>query len=143
MQLSEHFTYEEAIFSSTAVRLQLDNRPNDEYLDAMKIAATGLEVIRHALGDVPLHIDSWYRCPGLNRAVGGAALSAHMMGYAADFTCAAFGEPFKIVNFLAGRTEFQFDQLIQEGTWVHASFDPRQRRQILTAHFGPGGTTYS
>jgi hypothetical protein len=62
-------------------------------------------------------------------------------GYAADFISPTFGEPIKIVKALAA-TNVQFDQLIQEGTWVHVSFAPAMRRQVLTAHFVDGKVTY-
>ena len=141
-KLSEHFTLEELTFSATAQRKQIDNKPPAEVLDNMKRLAAGLEEVRAALGNKPMRINSGYRSPKLNRAVGGARLSAHMAGYAADFVCPDFGSPLKIVKALAA-TGIQFDKLIQEGTWVHISFAPEARRQLLTAHFGPNGTSYT
>ena len=140
--LSEHFTLEELTFSATAQRKQIDNKPPAEVLENMKRLAAGLEEVRAALGNKPMRINSGYRSPKLNRAVGGARLSAHMAGYAADFVCPEFGSPLKIVKALAA-TGIQFDKLIQEGTWVHISFAPEARRQLLTAHFGPNGTSYT
>ena len=141
-KLSEHFTLEELTFSATAQRKQIDNNPPAEVLENMKRLAAGLEEVRAALGNKPMRINSGYRSPKLNRAVGGARLSAHMAGYAADFVCPDFGSPLKIVKALAA-TGIQFDKLIQEGTWVHISFAPEARRQLLTAHFGPNGTSYT
>ena len=141
-KLSEHFTLEELTFSATAQRKQIDNKPPAEVLDNMKRLAAGLEEVRAVLGNKPMRINSGYRSPKLNRAVGGARLSAHMAGYAADFVCPDFGSPLKIVKALAA-TGIQFDKLIQEGTWVHISFAPEARRQMLTAHFGPNGTSYT
>ena len=141
-KLSEHFTLEELTFSATAQRKQIDNKPPAEVLENMKRLAAGLEEVRAALGNKPMRINSGYRSPRLNRAVGGARLSAHMAGYAADFVCPEFGSPLKIVKALAA-TGIQFDKLIQEGTWVHISFAPEARRQLLTAHFGPNGTSYT
>ena len=141
-KLSEHFTLEELTFSATAQRKQIDNKPPAEVLENMKRLAAGLEEVRPALGNKPMRINSGYRSPKLNRAVGGARLSAHMAGYAADFVCPEFGSPLKIVKALAA-TGIQFDKLIQEGTWVHISFAPEARRQLLTAHFGPNGTSYT
>ena len=141
-KLSEHFTLEELTFSATAQRKQIDNKPPAEVLDNMKRLAAGLEEVRAALGNKPMRINSGYRSPKLNRAVGGARLSAHMAGYAADFVCPDFGSPLKIVKALAA-TGIQFDKLIQEGTWVHISFAPEARRQLLTAHFGPNGASYT
>ena len=141
-KLSEHFTLEELTFSATAQRKQIDNKPPAEVLENMKRLAAGLEEVRAVLGNKPMRINSGYRSPELNRAVGGARLSAHMAGYAADFVCPDFGSPLKIVKALAA-TGIQFDKLIQEGTWVHISFAPEARRQLLTAHFGPNGTSYT
>ena len=141
-KLSEHFTLEELTFSATAQRKQIDNKPPADVLENMKRLAAGLEEVRAALGNKPMRINSGYRSPKLNRAVGGARLSAHMAGYAADFVCPEFGGPLKIVKALAA-TGIQFDKLIQEGTWVHISFAPEARRQLLTAHFGPNGTSYT
>ena len=131
-KLSEHFTLEELTFSATAQRKQIDNKPPAEVLENMERLAAGLEEVRAALGNKPMRINSGYRSPKLNRAVGGARLSAHMAGYAADFVCPDFGSPLKIVKALAA-TGIQFDKLIQEGTWVHISFAPEARRQLLTA----------
>ena len=141
-KLSEHFTLEELTFSATAQRKQIDNKPPAEVQDNKKRLPAGLEEVRAVLGNKPMRINSGYRSPKLNRAVGGARLSAHMAGYAADFVCPDFGSPLKIVKALAA-TGIQFDKLIQEGTWVHISFAPEARRQLLTAHFGPNGTSYT
>lgn len=141
MQLSPHFSLEELTASSTARRLGIDNTPPAEALANLAVTANGLEGVRSLLGQ-PMRIDSGFRCPALNRAVGGAKTSAHMSGYAADFVCPEFGDPLAIVKAIAA-SELPFDQVIQEGTWVHISFDPQLRRRILTAHFGPGGTTYT
>ena len=43
MNLSEHFTLEEATYSETAIRLHIDNQPNEQQLANMKTAAEKLE----------------------------------------------------------------------------------------------------
>lgn len=141
MNLTDHFTLEELIFSSTAQRLGIDNTPGLETIAALTRTAMGLEQIR-ALLSAPMHIDSGYRCPALNKAVGGASESAHVDGWAADFICPGFGEPLAIVKAIEA-SGIDFDQCIQEGAWVHVSFAPTLRRQILTAHFSTNGTTYT
>lgn len=141
MQLSEHFTLEELMFSSTAQRLGIDNTPNAVMVANLTNCASGLEEVRALLGR-PMSIDSGYRCPDLNKAVGGASNSAHMTGYADDFVCPGFGTPEQIVKAIVA-SDIVFDQCIQEGTWVHISFDPAARKQVLTAHFGAAGTTYT
>src|SRR5665213_2021574 len=61
--------------------------------------------------------------------------SAHRLGFAVDFSCPGFGSPLEICRALdaaekAGK--IAFDQLIQEGGWVHISRDPKLRGQRLT-----------
>lgn len=142
MNLSEHFTLEELVFSSTAARLGINNSANGDIITALTIAAIGMEQVRSLLGNNPIHVDSGYRCPALNKAVGGASNSAHMQGYAVDFFCAEFGTPIDIITAIMA-SAIAFDQLIQEGTWVHISFAPTMRHQVLTAHFNATGTTYT
>jgi len=142
MMLTPHFSLAELTFSATAQRRQIDNSPPPSVLRNLNQLAVGLEDVRAALDGLPIRINSGYRCPALNRIVGGARLSAHLDGWAADFVCPDFGSPLEIVRVLA-RSDLVFDKLIQEGTWVHISFAPAARRQLLTAHFGVGGTTYT
>lgn len=141
MNLSEHFTLEELTFSQTAVRKGIDNTPSLEVVAHLTRLADSLEKVRQLLGG-PVRITSGYRSTVLNAAVGGSKKSAHMAGYAADFVCPSFGYPLKIVKAIAA-SDIQFDQCIQEGTWVHISFDPDARRQVLTAHFSNGKATYT
>ena len=139
--MSIHFSMSELTASDTAVRLGIDNTPSAEIVANLEVLAMGLEDIRDILGH-PMRVSSGYRCPKLNTAVKGSKTSAHMDGFAADFTCPAFGTPLAVVKAIE-RSPVMFDQCIQEGTWVHISFDPRERRQVMTAHFGTGGTTYT
>ena len=142
MNLSTHFTLDEATTSSTAVRLSINNVPNTEQLTNMVSAAQQLEQVRNLLNHA-MHIDSWLRVLALNKAVGGATDSAHVNGWAIDFICPEFGTPLAIVNAIIA-AGIKFDQCICEGTWVHISFDPRMRQQVLTAHFVAGQpTTYT
>ena len=140
--MTPHFSLDELTFSDTAVRLGIDNSPSPEVLKNLLTLAHGLEDVRTLLGNMPLRISSGYRCKALNAAVRGSATSAHMEGFAADFTCREYGTPLKIVQALS-RMALSCDQLIQEGNWVHVSFDPRRRGEVLTAHFGPNGTNYT
>ena len=143
MNLSTHFTLDEATFSSTAVRMCIDNQPSSVQLVAMNIAAQGMEVVRQILGSRAIKIDSWLRADAVNKAVGGAKNSAHLFGYAIDFICPDFGTPLEIVKAIR-ESGLKVDQCIQEGKWVHVSFDPRLRQQFLTAHFALGEpTTYT
>ena len=131
MQLSDNFTLEEATFSDTAVRLGINNQPSPEQLENMKITAQGMETIRKLLGK-PIRVNSWLRLPALNQAIGGALKSSHMDGWAVDFTCPAFGDPYTVAKALK-ESDIQVDQVIHEyGRWVHVSFAPEMRGQFLT-----------
>ena len=80
----------------------------------------------------PIKVNSAYRSPKVNAAVGGVSNSAHALGWAVDFTCAEFGSPFEVCQAIA-KSGIAFDQLIHERrVWCHLSFEPRNRRQLLT-----------
>lgn len=135
--LSPHFSVEEATHSQTATRLRIDNTIPDNILPHVTSAAIGLELVRRELNSNAIIVSSWYRCPELNKAVGSKPTSAHVTGYAIDFTSPSAGSPSQIVAALV-RSKVPFDQLIQEfyepgktGGWVHISFDPRMRGQAL------------
>lgn len=131
MNLSEHFTLDEATFSETAVRMGINNQPSDLQLGNMKVAAQGMEKIRKLLGK-PIRVNSWLRLPAVNVAVGGSAVSSHMDGWAIDFTCAGYGTPYDVAKALKD-SDIQVDQCIHEfGRWVHVSFAPEMRNQFLT-----------
>ena len=131
MNLSEHFTLSEFTRSEAALRRGLDNTPDAESVANLTVLASGLEEVRALLGH-PLHINSAYRAPKVNSAVGGSKTSAHMRGHAADFVCPAFGTPQDICHAIMD-SSIDYDQLIWEfGAWVHISFDPQMRNQRLT-----------
>ena len=141
MNLSEHFSLEELTFSQTATRKGINNEPSEAVKANLAVLAKGLERVRAILLS-PIHISSGYRSVELNRAIGGSSKSAHMDGFAADFTAPAFGCPEAIVRQLK-RTGIQCDQCIMEQNWVHISFAPAMRNQFLTATFNNGVATYS
>lgn len=140
MKLSDHFTLDEFTFSQTAVRNNINNNPSQSVKNNLRVLAQNLEKIRTFLGH-PLRISSAFRCMELNRKIGGSVNSAHMDGLAADFTCEAFGKPIDIVKALY-KADIKVDQVIEEGRWVHVSFDPKMRQQFLTATFINGKPSY-
>lgn len=140
-KLTDHFTLEELTFSQEAIRKGINNEPSETIKRNLQVLATNMEKVRAVLLS-PIHISSGYRSAKLNSAVGGSAKSAHMDGYAADFTSPYFGDPKAIVRTLK-RNGIKCDQCIMEGTWVHISFDPKMRNQFLTATFNNGVATYS
>lgn len=127
MNLSEHFTLEE--FTSTIHR-NIDNTPPEEIQEQLKVLAWHLEGIRNLL-QAPITVNSAYRSPELNKAVGGSSKSQHMSGQAVDFTAKSFGTPEQIFNAIRN-SSVPYDQLILEyGKWVHVSFSDKNRKQTL------------
>ena len=140
--LSEHFSLDEFTASQTATRKGIKNTPSAAVVENLRMLATLLEQIRTLLGSHSIHISSGFRSLALNRHIGSNDTSAHVRGYAADFTCPAFGKPIEVAKKIA-ESNLKFDQLIYEGTWIHLSCDPQNRRQLLTARFKDGHTYYT
>ena len=141
MQLSEHFTLEEFVYSDTAKARKIDNTPSTAVKSNLTRLAVALESVRAAV-KAPLTISSGYRSPVLNKAVGGASNSAHLTGLAADITAKGY-TPRQLAEAII-KAGIKFDQLIYEGTWVHFGLSAGVgRQQVLTATFNKGKASYS
>lgn len=125
-QLSPHFSLEEMTVTTTGLR----NHPDDLQLDRLRRNAHNMEAVRDLLG-YAIHVHSGFRSPAVNAAVGGAATSDHLNGDATDFACPEFGSPYDVAVAIQ-KSGIKYDQLIQEGTWVHISWGPRMRQEDLT-----------
>ena len=100
-----------------------------------------LQPLRDALGS-PVNLNSGYRCPSLNKSIGGASGSQHMTGQAADIVDFTHGNEFMYNKII--ELNLPFDQLINEFgfRWIHVSFDlKRNRRQLLKAVKNAAGKT--
>jgi zinc D-Ala-D-Ala carboxypeptidase len=146
-KLSQSFTLDEFVFSQTAARLGIDNRPTSEHVEAMRaLCIEVLQPLRDSLQG-PLVISSGFRSPRLNKSVGGAASSQHMKGEAADIVAPSI--PVRRLFKRMLELDLPFDQLIHEGSkqsaWVHVSFNPaRLRKEIFSATFSAEGVvTYT
>ena len=149
MQLSKNFTMTEFTKSQTAERKGIDNTPQGEHLDAARaLFENVVQPVRDFFG--PTLINSGYRSPELNEAVGGSSRSQHCKGEAVDI------EVPRVPNAELAewtRDNLEFDQLILEfytpgipdSGWVHVSYkaDGSNRRSILTASRVDGKTQYS
>lgn len=114
MQLSPHFTLQELTRSATAERLGIPNAFTADVVDNLQRLCTEvLEPLRAHLGH-PIHINSGYRCPALNKAVGGVQNSFHMKGRAADIPRYAGA-----LDFL--KQHGKCTEVINEGTWIHVA----------------------
>lgn len=139
MKLSANFTLYEATYSSNALGRAIHNVPKtQEEMDRILHTAKKMEVVREILGNKAIHINSWYRCPALNKAVGGSETSQHMRGEAVDFRQTA-RTPREICKILMkNKDQIGYDQLILEPTWVHISFTTGPCRAQELTYLGPG-----
>jgi hypothetical protein len=141
--LSAHFSLDELTASQEATRHNINNIPSAKAVENLRMLATLLEQVRELLGSRSIRISSSYRSLALNRHIGSNDTSAHVRGWAADFTCPSFGSPITVAKKIA-ESNLKFDQLICEGNaWIHISCDPQNRRQLLTARFEHGHTYYT
>ena len=129
----KYFTIHELTHSDTAHQKGINNTPPP----AIKVKLTSLinnllDPIREAWGG-PITVNSGYRCPVLNKAVGGASTSQHQKGEAADITVGSPELNQQLFDLIA-KGDFDFDQLIDESyySWIHISFAAgKNRHQIL------------
>lgn len=133
--MGKYFTINELTKSSTAQRLHINNNPTQEVKDNLnKLIDNVLDPLRELYGK-PIIVNSGYRCVKLNKAIGGAKNSQHLVGQASDIrTVQNTKESNKELFDLIKNSKLPFDQLINEYdyNWVHVSYSPRNRRQILT-----------
>ena len=131
----KYFTMTELTSSPTAKRKGIDNTPDAKAKAALSaLVANVLDPLREKYGK-PIVVSSGYRCPKLNKAVGGVARSQHTKGEAADIRCVSDSraENKRLFDLIVA-SGLPFDQLIDEYgyDWVHISFrDGANRRQIL------------
>ena len=148
-KISKNITYKEAIYSQTAKRKGIENKPNDEQMANMfSIAEMIFQPLRSWVGG-PIKITSFFRSPELNRAIGGSKSSQHCKGQAMDLDD-VYGHKTNAEMFMYIRENLNFDQLIWEfGTdenpsWIHVSYVDAQenRNRCLKAYKENGKTKY-
>lgn len=128
MRISKHISIDEATLSPTALRLGIDNTPNEDVLVNMKLVAERcFEPIRNWYGR-PIKVNSFYRCEALNRAVKGSATSQHVQGKAMDISTGTKAGNKLIYEW--AKNNLIFDQLINEYdySWVHISYNKNNNR---------------
>ena len=148
--ISEHISYKEGTYSITATRLGVDNTPNDEQLTNMELVAEKVfEPLREWV-DGPIKINSFFRSPDLNKAIGGSSKSQHCHGQAMDIDD-NYGNATNAEMYHWIKENLDFDQLIWEfgdddnPNWVHVSYVSKEdnRNRCLRAYKGNGKTLYN
>ncbi|QQM18193.1 peptidase [Stenotrophomonas phage Salva] len=130
VQLTPNFTVKELTVTNVAAA----NIPTSAEVEQLRQLATHiLQPLRDALGK-PVIVNSAFRSEAVNKAVGGTKTSQHRLGQAADIRVKGM-TPLELCKFII-KLGLPFDQLIEEGTWTHVSFGPRNRRQVLTMRGG-------
>jgi zinc D-Ala-D-Ala carboxypeptidase len=149
VKLSEHLSLSEVIRSESAKRNGISNMPTPEHIENFKIlAAKVFEPIREHFG-VPIRISSGYRSKELNRLIKGSSSSQHCKGQAIDIDMDGTSNGVTntdVFNYI--KDNLPFDQMIWEfgnednPDWVHVSYVPEGRKQILKAVKIKGQTKY-
>tara|TARA_R100001460_G_scaffold75194_1_gene116335 strand:- start:1255 stop:1719 length:465 start_codon:yes stop_codon:yes gene_type:complete len=139
--ISKHVTYKEGVYSNTATRLGLKNEPTEAHLSNMELLSEKIfEPLRmHVNG--PIKINSFYRGPELNKAIGGSSKSQHCEGRAMDIDD-NYGYMSNADMFEYIKNNLSFDQMIWEfgnsdnPDWVHVSYvnEDANRNRCLLAY---------
>lgn len=127
----KYFKYNELLKSTTAAKYKIDNTPTEKIKSILiKTAEEVLDPLREAFG-APIIVNSGYRCPAVNKKVGGAAASDHMVvnGTAAfdirtvSNTKTDNKKLFDVALKLMNEGKLPVGQLIDEYnySWVHIS----------------------
>jgi uncharacterized protein YcbK (DUF882 family) len=134
MYLSPNFSLEEMCKSSTALRKNINNSPNDLQVQSMTALCENiLQPIRDEFG--PFIVSSGFRSVALCEAIGSKATSQHAKGQAADFEVPGI-DNYELALWID--TNLSYDQLILEyytggnSGWIHCSYVPNGRKQKLT-----------
>ena len=148
--ISEHISYKEGVYSITATRRGIDNTPGDDQLHFMEIIAEKIfEPLRKWVGG-PIKINSFYRSPELNTAIGGSKTSQHCKGQAMDIDD-TLGKATNAEMFNWIKENLDFDQMIWEfgdddnPNWIHVSYvsEEKNRNRCLRAYKDNGKTVYN
>ena len=147
--ISEHISDKEGVYSRTALRLDIENEPNEEQLKNMKLLAEKVfEPLRIEAGG-PIKVNSFFRSPKLNKAIGGSTTSQHCKGQAIDLDD-TFGHMSNAEMYYFIKSELDFDQMIWEfgnnknPNWVHVSYvsPEKNRNRCLKPYKENGKTKY-
>ena len=147
--ISKHISDREGVYSTTAIRRGIDNTPSKEHLENMKLLAEKIfEPLRKWVGG-PIRINSFYRGPELNKAIGGSSKSQHCKGQAMDIDDTGCHKT-NAEMYAWIKDNVDFDQMIWEfgddknPNWVHVSYvSPEENRnRCLKAYREDGKTKY-
>ena len=139
--ISKNISYKEGVYSNTAIRRGIDNTPNDEQLTNMELVAEEIFEPLRTYVSGPIKINSFFRSPELNTAIGGSKTSQHCKGQAMDIDD-TFGRMTNAEMYHWIKDNLDFDQMIWEfgdddnPAWVHVSYvsPSKNRNRCLKAY---------
>ena len=138
MKLSEHFSLAELC----KTRVNIDNVPNEAQVENLRRVCRWLERLRrrwndkYGDGDDPIIINSGFRSPEVNKAVGGVPTSNHLTGCAVDIRCIGMEQALRYAAILLDISDLNredFDELLIEQKrsviWIHFAVRPSENRR--------------
>jgi zinc D-Ala-D-Ala carboxypeptidase len=148
MKLSPNFSLAEMTKSDTALRLDMENEPGDEEIDNLTaLCENVLQKVRDHYGK-GVKVNSGFRHPDVNGAVGGSKTSDHCKGMAADIEIPGVANA-ELAEWIVENCEFRqvilefYTPGIPDSGWVHVSYNPDDnKKQVLTAMKENGKTVY-
>lgn len=148
MKLTENFSLAEMIKSDTALRLDMENEPDDDHIDNLKaLCENVLQKVRDHYGK-GVKVNSGFRHPDVNAKVGGSTTSDHCKGMAADIEIPGVANA-ELAEWIVENCDFRqvilefYTPGIPDSGWVHVSYNPDDnKKQVLTAMKENGKTVY-
>tara|TARA_R110000851_G_scaffold58169_3_gene135079 strand:- start:85 stop:525 length:441 start_codon:yes stop_codon:yes gene_type:complete len=133
-KISKHISYKEATYSDYAKKYSIQNKPDEDQIENMKILAKEVfEPLREWVGG-PIKVNSMFRSAELNSGIKGSLKSSHLKGQAMDITSMGCKTNLEMFHYI--KDNLDFDQLIwefgKEPKWLHVSFNKeKNRKQVL------------
>lgn len=139
MNLSKNLTLAEACVTNSGIT----NTPNLQEINNLQLIAEKIfQPCRDHFGE-PLKVNSGFRSKAVNKAVGGATSSQHLLGQALDLDFGNYDDNKALFDYI--RHNLNYDQVINESnySWIHVSYSPiYNRKESLEMIKVKGKATY-
>ena len=137
-RLTPHFSLRELTKTKTGI----ENVPNEAQVENLRRLCGWLEQLRrrwnnlYGEGDDPIIINSGFRSPEVNKAVGGVPSSNHLTGCAVDIRCIGMEQALRYASILLDLSDLNkedYDELLIERKrnviWIHFAVRPTGNRR--------------